>query len=40
VELRAWPRDTWAKGWDVWMQHENGSGGRWRLWTVQETVAR
>jgi hypothetical protein len=26
--------------WDVWMRREDGSGGRWRLWTVQETVAR
>jgi hypothetical protein len=25
--------------WDVWMQLDPAAGGRWRLWTVQETAA-
>jgi hypothetical protein len=29
-----------AYAWDVWMRREGASGGRWRLWTVRETVAR
>jgi hypothetical protein len=26
--------------WDVWMQRDDASGGRWRLWTVRQTAAR
>jgi hypothetical protein len=26
--------------WDVWMQRDDATGGRWRLWTVRETEAR
>jgi hypothetical protein len=29
-----------AYAWDVWMRREDGSGGGWRLWTVQETARR
>jgi hypothetical protein len=38
VQMTRPGEDPQSFNWDVWLQLDQASDGRWRLWTVRETA--